>query len=662
MPRKRARRTIPDSPPSERSQNEPHSSNIPPKRARRTITDSPPSVRGQSGRPSPELGNTFDNVRYPPLLQSLREVHIALDTGTERTKASIVLQYTDKRTHGASMVLPAAVIWPNCSDSVLTQVAFGDERRMFWGDGVEQELKKRGITESQVIRRLKPSLFDAHALAHQPFQKGLLVAEDRKVELTESLKSCGEDADDYRMENLSVFSDYMGIVYRYVLQFIAKTHGSLGWPVLKNLEEYKNWSPPGNPKIHVSLPVPVGSSPDEVQLVVAAAKAAGIPNPYPVAEPASALIHHLCKARDQSIKEKTFLILDIGAGSVDQQVWTVVNENPLQVREHIIPEHVRTAWCGGAYTNQEAVKLIMNGIRDRDLVLRALQRHGSRINNQESLERKLDKKFEKEKQRFEGWETLLLRIPGLPDIPEFRLGGGGIVVLEPKDVKSAFAPCLNQIIAMLDTAIQSVFESRTLRGMVERRVHEIIVRYVRRSFCVECHEEVNAHLYPPQSRYRSPHDHQIRVPVTRFLLRQGLHPQCYSSEPLQGWRGLFPHERFADGTWLIEETLYYSDTVSQDKLWIHDHVLGIRAMPGTLNFHISTEEAQRFPQEQSPTDGPYYYLDYELILTLDGHIMTFKFIIPRTGRWPTHGDRYANVMYRTGQYDTAGVSQLFSSA
>ncbi|KIX92712.1 uncharacterized protein Z520_11564 [Fonsecaea multimorphosa CBS 102226] len=694
---------------------------MPRKGVKRTLPNSP-SDESQSSPPSPELGIFSNNPRLPPNFQALRAVHIALDTGTEYTKAAFLLEWVN---NGLPAAAPIPVIWANGESSVLTQVAVRHNRRMLWGDEVSQELKKGHINESQVIRRLKPSLFDARALTQRPFQTDLSIAKDRKNQLIKSLESCGEDPDDYRLENISVFSEYMGFAYRGVLQNIAKMDGNLGWPVLNNLDEYKSWKPQGNVKINVSLPVPIGAKPGQVQMVVAAAKAAGIPNPYPVAEPASALIHHLHKARDhlQSIIGKTFVILDIGAGSADQQVWTVVNENPLQVRELIIPDRVRTAWCGGAYINAAAVKLIMDGIDDKDLVLRALQSSGSPITDIDSLERRLNKKFEKEKQRFEGRETLYLRIPGLPDKPAFRLDGGGNVVLEAEDVKSAFAKCLDDIISMLDTSIQSVFQSRTSGGTIEQRVQEIIVvggcsqnrylleqirnrysiglnspfsypipvtlppdaakgsvtvaqgavllsaekqliqqRYVRRSFCVKRYEEVNQRHYPRESQYRSPQDGRIRVPITRFLLRQGLHAQQFSCDPFQGWKGLMQHEVDKDGYGLIEETLYYSDTVAEDGLWIDDDALDIHEMPAPLRIRLTLDEVRRFQRRKGTNNRWWYHVDYELILTLDGHIMTFKFIIPRTGRWPTRGDRYADVMYRTGQYDTVGVSQLFNSA
>ncbi|KIW88504.1 uncharacterized protein Z519_11073 [Cladophialophora bantiana CBS 173.52] len=186
-------------------------------------------------------------------------------------------------------------------------------------------------------------------------------------------------------------------------------------------------------------------------------------------------------------------------------------------------------------------------------------------------------------------------------------------------------------------------------------------RYLRRSFCVGRHDEIDRRMYPAESWYTSPQNGHVRVNVTRFLFRQGFHPQRFSSAPFQGWRGLIPDD-MEDGSWLIQEQLYYSDTLSQDGLWIDDPTVDIQAMPAPLSFRISSEEARLFPRERGPTNAEWFYLEYDLILSLDGHIMTFIFTIPKKGRFPKRGDRYANVMRKAGHYDTAGVSKLFNSA
>ncbi|OAP64244.1 hypothetical protein AYL99_00216 [Fonsecaea erecta] len=673
-----------------------------------------------------EFENPSSKTRRPAVLQSLHAVHIALDTGTEHTKASLLLEYSEGEDDGVPLDSPPTVVWSNCAGSVLSQIAVTRDGRMLWGDEVDQALKKGDINESQVVRHLKPSLFHAHTASQQHFQGGIELTKERKTELSDCLKFYGEVPRDYHLENISVFSYYLGFVYRFVLRFIATSHGSLGWPVFDNLEDYKSWTPPGNPRITVSLPVPVRSSPAQVQLMVAAAKAAGIPNPYPVAEPAAAMIYHLYKARGQSLVGKTFLILDIGAGSADQQIWTVVNENPLRLREHIIPEESKIAWCGGAYTNEVAVKLIKDRFRNKDRVFEGLQRNRSSITDERELERKLYQRFEKEKKRFEGRDALCLCIQGLPDIPEYGLQGGGKVVLEAGDVRRAFAPCLDQIINMLDISIRSVVEGRSLRGRtVEQRVHEIIVvggcsqnrylldqirdrysggvqspvsyvipvtlpphaaqgsltvargavllsaekklikeRYVRRSFCAEWHIEISQDEqknYRRSCLYKSPHDLQLRACVTKFLLRRGLHPQKFSCPPLNGWRGLMLRDKAAGGWW-VKEQLYYSDKTSEDGVCTKDPRYEIKPMASPLIFRISFEEAQQFPRRVNQQGQVWWELEYELILSVDGHIMTFEFIIPRTGKWPTDGDRYVDVMWKTGQYDTAGVSQLFGAS
>ncbi|KIW88503.1 LOW QUALITY PROTEIN: uncharacterized protein Z519_11072 [Cladophialophora bantiana CBS 173.52] len=261
---------------------------------------------------------------------------------------------------------------------------------MIWGDEVEQELRTEGIKQSQVIRHLKASLFDAQILSQRTPQQELSrsLTEMRKVELKNSLQSCGEDADDYQLETLSLYSDYM----------VAMSFISLQRPMEALVDPFAT----------TASSTKLGTHRETCKFTF---RCHYRTNSQTVAERASALIHHLFKSRadGQSIIGKRYLISDVGAGSADHQVWEVVEQQPLQLREVGIPEEAKTAWCGGAFVNQIATQQIMRDIRDIDRVLRATQRSNGPSDRQ-SFELKIAKKFEKEKLRFEGRETIYLRI------------------------------------------------------------------------------------------------------------------------------------------------------------------------------------------------------------------------------------------------------------
>ncbi len=146
-------------------------------------------------------------------------------------------------------------------------------------------------------------------------------------------------------------------------------------------------------------------------------------------------------------------------------------------------------------------------------------------------------------------------------------------------------------------------------------------RQLRRSFCASRHEEGDLRLYPPESVHLSEQDVRKRVEVTYFLIRKCLYPQLIHAKPLRGWLGLLRKDFEEDGTCLVEEILYYSDAVSENGLWITP-TLDIHPMSKPLSFRITLEQAKRFPRLKAPENVYSYELQYELLVTLDGHILS----------------------------------------
>ena len=195
---------------------------------------------------------------------------------------------------------------------------------------------------------------------------------------------------------------------------------------------------------------------------MAAAKAAGLPSPYPVDETACASIHHLHPSRGQTIIGKTYLIIDAGAASADLQLFTVDKVAPLGVQEVALPPDAgKTAWCGGSYINDAAIKIVMDHI-DINQGWHDLRIDKTPFKSREALEGAVAKEFDKKKKRFSGREALTLRVDDLK------------ILVQPEEVMKAFAICLDAMTSMTDMPIESVSGAQAPPNTRTRRIDEII--------------------------------------------------------------------------------------------------------------------------------------------------------------------------------------------
>ena len=117
-----------------------------------------------------------------------------------------------------------------------------------------------------------------------------------------------------------------------------------------------------------------------------------------------------------------------------------------------------------------------------------------------------------------------------------------------------------------------------------------------------------------------------------------------------------------DGTWIVDEEIWRSDTLSQDGLWTEDPDLDLHPMPKPLTFKLAFKYVQRFPKREGENGNQYHYVEYEIGATIDGSMITWKFTYPKGGVWPVNGDRYADSESTEGSYDAAGVTQMLNTA
>ncbi|KIX07770.1 uncharacterized protein Z518_02424 [Rhinocladiella mackenziei CBS 650.93] len=635
------------------------------------------------------------------------KIFICLDCGTAYCKAAFrVFLYIDGqqpmmcRDHLIASLQP--VVWPNSQCHVLTQIAYArspnsarQQYEQLWGPQVSEALKRQEIRREDVFKDLKPVLFGQgeREMIHVRHKiTGMRLAGKIPSRGTKFDKL----ANHVYIDSLELYSDFMGHAYRYILHRISEDCRQLGWPDYHASNQYRDFTPPQD--IEVALPLPVNCTPEQVQLVLMAARWAGIPNAYPVAEPAAALAHHLQTAFETagyvSTSTRT-LILDIGAGSADLQGWSVLSTKPLIVRE-LIPG--LTFWCGGNQVNRQCGILISNSIRPWDQVLHTLACKERRMSKEDVI-RALEDKFEMAKSSFSGSEQCNLKLRGLPNLPAFKLKGGDRVVLEPEDVREIFRPTLGTILNNIKDAIKVAQEngndrvdeilmvgggssSRYLRDQISSACEKdaqplagypipvrspsdatapfsttvafgslllltdktfIKERVVSRGYCVAWDKEVrdlDRGLYPEEPVVRDPHDGVQRVlKVSKFFIRpQEVVPQNYSVSH-RGWRA-FLEEDCEDGGWILDEDLYFSETVATDDEPVENPLVDIHPMPSPLKFFIPVAGCQQFETHLSPEGKRYLYAEYEVGLVLRGIIMTFELVIPRTGKFSRQGNGY----------------------
>lgn len=638
-----------------------------------------------------------------------------MDPGTKCSKASLLQWYLhgERPRPGATV---ESVVWPPNQETEMPSRIAITARRIFYGCEVDDGLKNGTIQPSQVIENLKSYLLDPDA--NQPLDPEIEanISFTQISEMEAALRHYGQDPARHTSYRAALYAGFIGYLYRLILWFIARRFGSLRWPVSQDLNFYRGWTPPGSPNIYVALAIPAATTQSQVTLLMAAARVAGIPNVYPVAEPACALIRYLFReteSRRQDLVGNSFCIIDAGAGTADQQRWVLKSLNPMRLKQVVIPPDSRTSWCGGSYINDTMVGKVMNRLHDRDGVLRYL-RDRDHSHDERWLRNRIAKEVEKLKRRFSGNEDLLLEIPELADIPSSIMPSGGIIILASGDVRAAFLQCLRQVIRMTESAVaycaridgaqsqpnkivitggcfQNEFLSWEYRkhfgpngrfgfipvefpsedakvslsvahGAVMLSTEKDLIqqRHVDRSYYIGRHEEVDGRPFPPDSVYRHAADGVERVYVTKLLLKKGLYPQRLT-RTVSGFRALLLDELESDGTWLIQETIYYSDTLEQDGLWIEAEDIDLHAMEDVLEFRIAERDLEGFTKHRGVHGRVWYYLDYDIQLRLDGEIMTAVFFVPRKGKWPQRGEnRYANAMEAPASWSYAGAVRLYN--
>jgi hypothetical protein len=124
---------------------------------------------------------------------------------------------------------------------------------------------------------------------------------------------------------------------------MADRHPDLPWSGLDLTMAEQGFDPTLYVDFDVTIACPALSTPEFVQLIVSAAKEAGIPEPYPASEPVCAsqfLFQKYFERIDNSGAPPPLhvasLVADTGAGTSDMQIQSVLGTRPLRVREEVL--------------------------------------------------------------------------------------------------------------------------------------------------------------------------------------------------------------------------------------------------------------------------------------------------------------------------------------
>ncbi|KAI1609387.1 hypothetical protein EDD37DRAFT_160633 [Exophiala viscosa] len=686
---------------------------MPPKRRTKRVSDhdafSPPSTPAKR-----KAATTTGVVTTPDLDDPV--LHLALDTGQQYLKAAYLFLYNDRpRTRdqqSASLVKRRSVVFDNHNTRMRSRVLYvldtttkPPKLRPVYGRKLEDAIENNATLEEDVIEFFKPLIFDEDMGEKE---RTLHQVEKLSQKFQELHHSTGTLNTQREFDSFDLLVDLLRYLYQTAIISIGRDSESpnLGFP--RNLEAFRNWDA-GNLRIRVALPVPAATTTAKTRLYRSAAEVAGIPNPYPVSEAAAALAFHVATTGKPSL-HKTLAIVDVGASTADLEVDTVVNSSPLQLVQVV---RSCTAWCGGRILNTACRTYVLEKWEQhQNTILQALNDYQPNPWTWERLGMVIESKFEEVKKSFDGSQNKKLEIPGLPHIPEVGLHDRGFLTLTMDNLRNIHDKQLQRLFEFLNPMVNQFGPDDSGEG----RIHELILaggasnspyiqsrimaeyegrglqvrtsspellldttvaqgalllleenniiksRIIREGYFVVQHEEPSPEQeYPRDAFHVSSHDNRGRVPVTKFLLRpnESVSTQRHESS-IRGERILLFQEKDDDGTgWTVKEDFYRTSKIERDGVWIDEPGLSFDEL-SPLAFKIHEDDTRGFKRSRARdrTDW-FYHTEYEVKLILEGELMTFEFIVPRSGKFPSPNDCGVDVIVQQGTYNCTGDFELF---
>ena len=311
---------------------------------------------------------TFAATMTP--LRPIKKISLAIDFGTQNTAAVFRFQYGGEADPepGQEGLLSTfeTVVWPDGEREVRTELAYeypmtrdersGTVRQQFqqlWGNYVARSITAQVIPPERCMRWLKLSILDSSERT-RPDRNTLLkqirdlpaFVRNSRIRKTKSPMP-GPDITPYHL-----VSDFLGHVWRWSLIKMADRRSDLPWSGLDLMTAEQDFDATSYVDFDVTIACPALSTPEFVQLIVSAAKEAGIPEPYMASEPVCAsqfLFQKYYERADNTGAPPPLhaasLVADTGAGTSDMQIQSVVGTRPLRVREEVRgrgKRHLRT--------------------------------------------------------------------------------------------------------------------------------------------------------------------------------------------------------------------------------------------------------------------------------------------------------------------------------
>jgi hypothetical protein len=636
---------------------------------------------------------------FQPLpLSRIEKILITLDAGSAYGKAMYKVFWLGENAQprmcqDQMMMSFETITWEHGDAHVPTQLAYkppADPTQphwpQLWGMQVNNAVDTGVISREDVIKDLKLLLFkDGEDVISQQDERRRVrkyMRELRSKGFLPPLPSVITQINETGVhEFLGLYSDFLRHAYHFVLGRIRGAYPEVNF---------------NETLVEVAIPLPVKCNPDEVELVLAAVKAAGIPNPFVVGEPTAALAHYFQLSFERYgilPQADCTLILDVGGGSADMQGWANVGITPFRVQEMCAGA---TKWCGGLSVNKRCVDIVLRGIMDRSFVNRHLASKGRAMTDYE-FRRALEEKFEDAKKFFNGSDSVVLTVPGLPDMESYRMPGGDKVVLDLDDIRRIFGPSLDSLRNMIMTALRELARRYENNGIAFPQIEILLVGggslspYFTEQIRAFCSDEGEAVLGRPIS-VRVPNDAQSspsttvasgsllllmdKAFITKRIITRGycmawdkaiasirrgvddvqpvaedLHDgkkralkvtkffvRPMDCIPVQhrvshrGWRGLF-REEGEEGGWDFLEHLYWTDTIRDDDVWVNRPGIDIHLMPHPLKFFIPFSLSNKFEHCTSPDGRIWYHVEYEVALKLDGMKAVYELVVPKTGKF-----------------------------
>ncbi|OCT49740.1 hypothetical protein CLCR_06805 [Cladophialophora carrionii] len=636
----------------------------------------------------------------PPLsVPRIQKILITLDAGSAYGKAMYRVfrageNMQPRLCQDYMMMGFQPITWEHSDAHVPTQLAYrppSDPSQphwlQLWGMQVNYAVDTGIISREDVIKNLKLLLFDdgedTTSQEAERYRIRKYMAEMRSKGHLPPLSPVITQIEETSVhELLGLYSDFLRHAYQFVLGRIQRAYPEADFNEVE---------------VETAIPLPVKTSPSEIEMILAAVKAAGIPNPFVVGEPTAALAHHFQSSFERHgvlPEADCTLILDVGGGSSDLEGWANVGTSPFRVQEMCAGA---TKWCGGLAVNKKCVNLVLRGIVDKNFFKRSLRGKDGQMTEYE-FRRALEEKFEEAKKFFNGSDSVGLSVPGLPDMESYRMPGGNKVVLDLDDMRTIFGPSLDSLRNMIMTALRELARRYEDDSIASPRIELLLVgggslspyltdqirafcsdegeavfgrpisvrvpndaqslssttvasgsllllidkafitkRIITRGYCMAWDKDIalmRNGIDDIQPVHRDPHDGVISaLRVTKFFVRPQDCIPVQHQVRHRGWRGLFREEE-KEGGWEFVEHLYRSDTIRDDDVWVDRPGIDIHPMPHPLIFFIPFSLSDNFETLTSPDGRIWYHVEYEVALILDGMNAVYELVVPETGKFP----------------------------